>query len=52
MVNMSYSLSQMEQSSCLEEIRSSEDPPQSRIILHEAKSTTAFFKEARTGLNR
>ena len=45
----SYSRSQMEQSSCLEEIRSSEEPPPSRITLQEAKSITKIFKESRTG---
>ena len=52
MLKKSYSRSQMEQSSCLEDIRFSEDPPQFGITLHEAKSTTTFFKESRTGLNR
>ena len=40
-VTMSHSRSQMEQQNCcLEESRFSEDPPQSRITLHEAKSDT------------
>ena len=43
--------SQTEQSSCPEEIRFSEDPLQSRMTLHEAKSTTMIFEERRTGLN-
>ena len=37
MVKLSSSLSQMEQSSCLEEIRFSEDPAQFGTILHETK---------------
>ena len=50
-VNISFSRSQMEQSSCLGEIRFSEEPPQFRITLHEAKSTTTIFKESRRSVN-
>ena len=50
-VKISCSGLQMEQSSCLEEIRFSEDPLQLRITLREAKNTTTFFKESVTGLN-
>ena len=38
MVKISYSPSQLEQSSCLEEVRFSEGPPQFRITLHERSS--------------
>ena len=51
-VTISHSRSQMDQSSRLAESRCSENPPQSRITLHKAKSTTAFLAESRTGLNR
>ena len=50
-VTTSNSVSQMEQSSWLEEIRSPEDPSQVRIIPREMRSTTMFFRESRTGLN-
>ena len=50
MVTFSYSRSQMEQSSCLVDMRFSEDPS-TRGILHEAKNTTTFFKESRTDFN-
>ena len=47
-VEFSCSPSQMEQSHCLEEIRLSKNPPQSRSTLHEAKNMTMIFKESWT----
>ena len=43
--------SQMDESSRQEDIKVSEHPPQIRITLHEARSTTMFFKESRTVLS-
>ena len=42
----------MEQSRCLEVIRFSEETPQFRITVHEAKNTTTFLKESRTGMSK
>ena len=50
-VNLTYPRSKMEQSNCLEEIRFPENPPQSRVALHEAQSTTMIFQESPKGLN-
>ena len=43
--------SQMDQSGWQEDIKVSENPPEFRITLHEARSTTMFFKERRTVLS-
>ena len=51
MVNISCFRSQMEPSKCLPEIKVSQDAPQFRSTLHEAKSTTMFFEERWTGLD-
>ena len=45
------SRSQMEQSTCLEQIRLSENPPPSRMTLNETKSTTMICEENRTAPN-
>ena len=45
-----YSLSQMKQSNWQEVIRHSEHSLCFRIVLHEAKGTTVFFRVSQTGL--
>ena len=45
-------IQEMEQSSCLEEIRVSENPPQYGITPKEAKSAELIFEESRTALSR